>query len=154
NSFTAADVATVSANLAIDDTFTLISGSKTPAIKDISESPVTIEDKTFTYQINMGSSKQSDDSDSVKFEVTEAMLTCGSVTLTVYANHGGGEGSTRILGVYTTGNKSSNYQYSAEVDGGGVVVTIEIDKAGTYYFGSSSSGLNFYYMSLTYAEEV
>ncbi|MCD8309536.1 MAG: InlB B-repeat-containing protein, partial [Clostridia bacterium] len=154
NSFTAADVATVSANLAIDDTFTLISGSKTPAIKDISESPVTIEDKTFTYQINMGSSKQSDDSDSVKFEVTEAMLTCGSVTLTVYANHGGGEGSTRILGVYTTGNKSSNYQYSAEVDGGGVVVTIEIDKAGTYYFGSSSSGLNFYYMELSYKVQI
>ena len=137
---------------ALDDVFTIVAASgSTVKVEDISAAPATVGNVTFTKNVNLGGSKKGGgNARSVKFTVTEEMVANGPVYLTVYANHGGGTGTVRTLGAYLDGQSGSGYEYSVPVDGGGAVETMVIQKAGTYYLGSSSSGIVLFKLVLGY----
>ena len=136
----------------LDDVFTIVAASgSTVKVEDISAAPATVGNVTFTKNVNLGGSKKgSGNARSVKFTVTEEMVANGPVYLTVYANHGGGAGTVRTLGAYLDGMSGSGYEYSVPVDGSGAVETMVIQKAGTYYLGSSSSGIVLFKLVLGY----
>ncbi len=156
NDLTATDVGEYTANKALDDTFTIVAASGASVkIDDKTSDPVTVGGQSFNYAVNLGGSKKgSGNARSIMFTVTEAMVAEGPVTLTVYANHGGGAGSIRMLGIYADGKSSSSYIVSSAVDGGGAVVELTIDTAGTYYMGSQSSGINIYRIDLSYVPTI
>lgn len=150
----AEDVGEYSEEKALNDTFAIVAASgSTVKIDNKTSEPVTIGDETFNYAINLGGSKKdSGNARSIMFTITEDMLTEGTVTITVYANHGGGAGSERTLAIYTDGKSGSNYVTGVEVDGEGAVVELTISEAGTYYLGSKSSGINIYKIVISQGE--
>ncbi len=137
----------------LDGTFTVMS-SNNVTLADNSAAPVTVGGIEFVQGINLGGSKRADSTNarSIKFEITDEMLSEGYVILTVYANHGGSSGAenARHLGLYADGYGSSNYIMSADVDASGSVVHYVITDAGTYYMGSQNSGINIYRIIISY----
>jgi uncharacterized repeat protein (TIGR02543 family) len=132
-------------------TFTLVASSSGAVSVETKEA--TVGGVAFTQTINLKGSKNNAskaDTRSIKLVITEDMVKNGSVTIVAYANHGGGAGSIRTLGLYAAGNNGSNYITSGAVDGAGAVVTLSVTAAGTYYLGSASSGMNIFALSLIY----
>ena len=79
------------------------------------------------------------------------IVTEGNATITIYAMSGSSSAIRNLQIATFDGEALSQLAVSGDVPGTGLVtVQFTVDEAGTYYIGSVSSGINVYYIEITY----